>query len=1151
MGKKLHFFLILQLLLSQLIFSQNEGNTWYFGSNAGLDFNSGIPVSLPNGQINCNEGAATISDSSGQLLFYTDGITVWNKDHVVMPNGTGLMGSSTSSQAAIIIPKPGSCKIYYIFTCEESGNVNGFRYSEVNLSLEGGKGDVTSTKNILLTTPVCEKVTAVRKTDNSGYWVLTHSFPNNNFLAFSVTSSGVNINPVVSSAGLPITEYVQTVGHLKISPCGTKLVSCSFKQKLEMFDFNASTGVVSNPRVLNNKLANYGAEFSPSGDVLYITTGNEDYVFDLVQYDLTVANVPASAVNLKTNIPYQFGALQLGPDGKIYAAIINSNYMAYIDQPEVIGMGCNFIKNGIHLGNGQSTFGLPQFIQSYFKSSSEVQMVCYGNAASFSLPSELNITNAHWEFGDGNTSNQITATHQYALPGLYEAMVTAQGNTGIIVKKWQVIVSETPVVNRISNQIACGGPGTAYNLKKNNATILGSQNPNTFHVDYFLSQANAIAHTNVLSSTYNLPSGTTNFYAKIYNAKNKQCYQIANFTVTLINQLTTGQVSDYTICESQPNDYIEIFNLSTKSTEILNGLNGNQFTITYHDSQTDADNDTGALPYVYTNTTPQEIIYVRLENKDDPTCYATTSFVIKVVQQPVIGVISPLLECGDSSGNGTAVFDLSQKTTEVLGGLSPTMFNVTYHLSFTDANNGANPITTPYVNEVNNQTIYVAVNSIGNACKAIGSFTLVVTSKPIRHRSRNIRVCDGTIDDGKEVFDFSNQTIMMLNEQFSGQYVVTYHISNADAQNDENSLSLNYQNISNPQTIYTRIENVLNPDCFDVSSFEIQVDRLPLATKPGDINLCSDEFGKYVANVELHTQDSAILNGQSDSEFTVSYYTSLENAVVGESPLNANYQSIYSTQHIFARVNNSNNPKCFAITDFEVTVYAKPFIEMEEVYSFCQNSTILITAPSGFDKYSWSTGATTKSIVVDKPMNISLTVTNNYGEISCDSTVEFSVVESSVAIIKEVEINDWTENQNSIRIITNSNGDYEYSIDGINYQESPYFYGLEMGQHTVYVKDKNQCGIVTQDIYLLIYPKYFTPNGDGLHERWQIKFAQSEPNLEVTIFDKYGRLVTSFDGKSEGWDGTCNNVTMPSADYWFVVRRESGIAYRGHFSLLR
>lgn len=145
------------LAISKSIVAQKESNIWYFGENAGLDFNGGPPVALTDGVLNSHEGCASISNSLGSILFYTDGENVYNKTHSLMPNGTGLIGSGYATQSAAIVPKPGSSSIYYIFTVYEGYWSNGLCYNEVNMTLDGGKGDITSIKNVELVIPVTEK----------------------------------------------------------------------------------------------------------------------------------------------------------------------------------------------------------------------------------------------------------------------------------------------------------------------------------------------------------------------------------------------------------------------------------------------------------------------------------------------------------------------------------------------------------------------------------------------------------------------------------------------------------------------------------------------------------------------------------------------------------------------------------------------------------------------------------------------------------------------------------------------------------------------------------------------------------------------------------------------------------------------------------
>ena len=256
-------------------FAQGEANIWYFGGHAGLDFNTLTPTPLYDGQLSTAEGCATISTATGQLLFYTDGSIVYNSAHQVMPNGTGLLGHTSTTQSAIIVPNPSNSNIYYIFTTSEALLADGVRYSEVDLSLNGGLGDVTSTKNIvLLSGEVAEKLTSVKHTNGQDYWVMCHDYLNNAYHAFAVTPSGVNTTSVVNNIGFSYDNYSTKAGYLKFSSDGSKLANAFFisnTNAIELFDFNAATGILSNLRVINCSIKPYGVEFSASGNVLYVS----------------------------------------------------------------------------------------------------------------------------------------------------------------------------------------------------------------------------------------------------------------------------------------------------------------------------------------------------------------------------------------------------------------------------------------------------------------------------------------------------------------------------------------------------------------------------------------------------------------------------------------------------------------------------------------------------------------------------------------------------------------------------------------------------------------------------------------------------------------------------------------------------------------
>jgi len=218
---KYKVFTLFFLLFFNQANAQDEANIWYFGYNAGIDFNSGAPVALTDGQLSTYEGCVTISNAAGELLFYTDGIKVWDKNHTIMPNGFDLLGNSSSTQSGIIVPNPANPNIYYVFTVDELCYPNGLRFSEVDLSLNGGTGDVTSNKNIPLHTPSTEKITAIKHANGIDFWVITHDWNSNDFLSFKVTAAGVNLVPVVSSVGNQHNGSTNhAIGYLKASVMG-------------------------------------------------------------------------------------------------------------------------------------------------------------------------------------------------------------------------------------------------------------------------------------------------------------------------------------------------------------------------------------------------------------------------------------------------------------------------------------------------------------------------------------------------------------------------------------------------------------------------------------------------------------------------------------------------------------------------------------------------------------------------------------------------------------------------------------------------------------------------------------------------------------------------------------------------------------------
>lgn len=1141
------------MLLSLQIYAQGEANVWYFGNRAGLNFNSGSPVVIRNGRLNTLEGCATQSNSAGQLLFYTDGATVWNKNHQIMSNGTGLLGSGSSSQAAIIVPKPNSTTIYYIFTSDdyEHDNKEGIHYSEVDLSLNGGLGDVTYIKNIVLYKPACEKMTAVKNANGDGYWIVTHALGNNDFLAYSVTSNGLNLSPIVSSIGSLINSSDETLGYIKFSPDGTKLISCNNRINAELFDFDALTGSITNPRFVNLRSSNYGVEFSPSGNIAYISTWDDD----LFQYDLTATDIPSTEIVLRSTESQfdRLGALQLATDGKIYIANFGTYYLCMINNPEVLGLGCGFQYNKINLGSGISYLGLPQFIQSYFITSITAQNLCLGSNTQFKLNSTSTPTSISWNFGDGVTSTAINPSHQYSKAGTYTVSISATSVSGKTNSSKQITISGVAVVaNSINSQSVCGNANMSYDLSQFNNTLLGGQSTSSFGVAYFSSMATATNHTNVLSNNQNLSLGATTFYAKIYNLNNTSCHAITNFTVTLSQNPTANTPTDYVICENLPYDNVEQFNLSTKNTSVLGIQNTSEFTITYHGSLIDANNDINPLPFLYTNTLPKETLYVRIENKSNSGCFVTTSLKIQVIQQPLIAMITNYKICDDTTNDGIASFDLKTKTAEILNGQSSTVFEVKYYFNRADAQDNTNEILIPISNTINNQDIYYTISAIGNSnCKVSSSFKLVVSQLPMVQKTNSIFNCDDATNDGTEIFNLQNNNNTILGMQNPSQFAVSYHISQNEANTNSSPLPINYQNTTNPQTIFARLENNQNPTCFATTSFQIGLYKFPMANQPQNLFVCDDASNDGVETFDLSLQNSNVMGTQPTNDFTISYHSSQTDANAGIYPLPTICQNTANPQTIYVRMTNNVSAGCFSTTSFQLIVKKKPELNMKDSYSICEGKSIKITAPNGFSSYSWSNGTIKPSSTIDKAGNYSVTVTKDYGAITCETTADIVIYNSNSATITKIETLDWSDTENNIKVYATGDGDYEYSIDGVFYQDGPQFSGLNNGQYTIYVRDKKGCGIKTEEVFLLMYPKFFTPNGDTYNDTWHIQFSEMESNMKVVIYDRYGKLIIGYKGTDFGWDGNLNGELLPSDDYWFVVQRQNGMEYKGHFALKR
>ena len=491
-------FLICNLIiLSTKSFSQNQTAKWYFGAQAGLDFMGG-PAILTNGVMNPWEGCASISDAAGNLLFYTDGIQVWNKNHIQMPNGFGLTGNGSTTQSGVIVQKPGSATIYYVFTEDAQAAVNGLRYSTVDMSLNAGLGDVVvASKNTPLFTPSDEKITAVRHCNGVDVWVVTHDWLTNNFRTFLVTAAGVGA-PVISSIGTVHSgSNANTIGYMKASPNGRKLglaIHDTPFNSFELYDFNNITGVVSNPCVLGNTFNwAYGCEFSPDGSKFYGGKyGGGSY--QIYQWDVCAGSNAAIIASkfLVATPPVMIFAFQLAKNGKIYVVRYQQQIDGVINNPNVAGAGCGYVDLGQSTAPKINNLGFPNFITSFFKIPPPPFTYTINSAvscltASFTAPPQptvvcitggYSVTGTVWNFGDPgagalNTSTLTNPGHTYPGPGTYTTQLIINYVCGADTIKIPVSIV-SPSVTVATTSASCASPGSAT------ATVGGGTGPYSY-----------------------------------------------------------------------------------------------------------------------------------------------------------------------------------------------------------------------------------------------------------------------------------------------------------------------------------------------------------------------------------------------------------------------------------------------------------------------------------------------------------------------------------------------------------------------------------------------------------------------------------------------------------------------------------------------
>jgi hypothetical protein len=373
--------LVLLCTSISLVIAQKQDYIWCFGDSAGLDFNAGIPVPFPSG-MQAHEAAASLSDKHGNLLFYvgdrkfsSNYSSIRNSNHQTMFNGDSLLSPGSITNGLMILPFPNDTNKYYVFHRGIMFSIHYLYYSVVDMSLQGGLGAVIQ-KNVLINgiNDPTERIGAIMHGNGRDWWIITRAFGSNQFQLLLVNPQGI-ASPFNQNIGTNYTNWLSYAGEMATSINGNKIAIVTHAGNIDVFDFDRCSGILSNwmsigPTTPSLPLNSYyGCEFSPDGNLLYVTTIFSPYS-QLLQYNLLSSTpwVPYYIYS-NSNDSVSFGQLQRGPDNKIYMTSCNpyftstfdslNMYIGVINDPDSIGLACNFAPYSVYLGGRRSFYSLP------------------------------------------------------------------------------------------------------------------------------------------------------------------------------------------------------------------------------------------------------------------------------------------------------------------------------------------------------------------------------------------------------------------------------------------------------------------------------------------------------------------------------------------------------------------------------------------------------------------------------------------------------------------------------------------------------------------------------------------------------------------------------------------------------------------------
>ena len=691
-----------------------------------------------------------------------------------------------------------------------------------------------------------------------------------------------------------------------------------------------------------------------------------------------------------------------------------------------------------------------------------------------------------------------TSCGNYILPNISVGnYYTGSQGTGNMLNAGSIVYSSQTLYIYITNGSNCQNEKT-FNVIINSLPQIDSRSSIDVCDNYTLSALNIGNYytgpngTGTLLNVGEVITTTQTIFIYAISATTPPCVAENNFTISIYNRQADAP-ADVIACDSYTLPAL---------------IHGDYYTAT------NGSFGTGTKLFSGQTISSSQTLFVFVE---PPTrgvdCVDENSFTITINQTPVIPVINNVNACE-----------------------SYTLPSLTIGNYFTQTGGTGNSLVAGDI-IMTDQTLYVYAETGTNPnCTAEKSFTI-------------------SLFNVDELLDVNTCSGYILPNLTKGKYYT--------GPNGSGTILAAGSTVTISQTIYIY---ALSPfsNCSDETSFDVIIVAQPIANSVPIANrtICdTDETNDGIFVFDLTTLNSIILGSQTGPEFTINYYANLADANSNSNPItNTALQSVY------VRVNNSLAPNCFDIKNIQIIVNKIPEPKPENgvicvdniTGSVINTYTIMSGLNSNSHSFVWTNSAgivvgTNSNLTVSIPDIYSITATNSVT--GCISLPTISqVIISQPAIVSYTTSEAFSENQNITISATGSGGNYEYQLDDSQFQDSNNFENVSFGNHIITVRDKNGCGITTIDALLVNYPKYFTPNGDGMNDYWNVIGLENQPNAKIQIFDRYGKFLKGFNPTELGWDGTYNGQQMPSTDYWFTVNFiEQGQTkeFKSHFAMKR